>query len=329
LALALALPLLGTLGAADPLVSLPAVRVATAPDLDCPNAAGVERVLAATRGPAVPPQENGDGPWTLFMERLGAEVRITLREPGGAPVLSRLLTAPPPRCESTSAAIGIVVERYFRSLAWLPEGERTAGTSPAPARAAETPPTTAVMTALQPQPRPRFFANPPRFVAGIGPALWTRGGAAMLLDTRLRIAGPVVVGIGTLLPPFRIEGKLPQTAIGQAHTSGVPVLARIAVAGAHGRWGGTLGIETLLTFEKGQSEAIASPASAWRTVLAAGLTVGGSVALGTTFRVSADAAAYRTVLGRSFEIDTIPGPLLEPPPWQAVFALRLEWIAFP
>jgi hypothetical protein len=327
---AIVLPFLIAIGAVGTAGDLPPVSVVNAPGLDCPQAVAVDRALAGKQGPDAPPRSASGDAWTLFLEPAGAEVRMSLRDPAGATVVSRALAAHAPGCESTAEAIAIVVERYFRDLAWTPQ----AGTAtPRPAPSATGAEATAIAMVATPGPPPRIFLDPPRFTVGAGPALWTRTGTlAVGLDARLRVAGPVLIGLGVLLPPFRSDENLP-TAPGQpqaqAQIRGVPVLVRAAVAGTRGRFGGTLGIEGLVTFEQGESRGIANPASEPRTVLAAGVALGGSVALGARFRISADLAGYRAALGRSFEIGGIAANVLEPPAWQAVFGLRLGWIVFP
>ena len=136
----------------------------------------------------------------------------------------------------------------------------------------------------------------------------------------------VSVGLGVWLPLIRSDQSV-DNGQGRAHVAGVPVKARVAAAGRHGRLTVGAGIEGLLTFEQGQSLDIAAPATAQRMVLAAGLGRGAAYAVGPRRRVAADVAGYRTLLGPSFTIGGVSGPVLEPPAWQGVLALRLEWIA--
>lgn len=325
-------------GAAGTTTDIPPVSVVNAPGLDCPQTAAVDRALAGARGPRSPgaqPQQPGPGDvWTLAVEpAAGAQVRVSLRDPAGATV-SRVLAAQPPGCESTAEAIAIVVERYFRDIAWTPpEARRTVAPGSPSTSSTTTPPATAIAVVANTAPPPRLFSDPPRFALGAGPAFWTRTGTlAVGLDARLRVAGPVLVGLGVLLPPFRSDENLP-TAAGQpqarAHIWGIPILARAAVAGTRGRFGGTAGIEALVTVEQGESQGIASPARESRTVMATGVAVGGSVALGARARIAADLAGYRAALGRSFQVGGLADSVLEPPAWQAVFALRLEMIVSP
>ena len=48
--------------------------------------------------------------------------------------------------------------------------------------------------------------------------------------------------------------------------------------------------------------------------------------LGPRWRVLAEAALYRTMLGRSFVVQGA-GVVLDPPAWQGALSLRLAWIA--
>ena len=170
-----------------------------------------------------------------------------------------------------------------------------------------------------------LVSPPARLAVGVGAAWWTRSTtAAVLLDARVRLAGPVCVGAGVLLPSFGADEQL-SLGGGSVRVSGVPIVAHLAVAGLRGRWGGSLGLESLLTLEQGQSQGIASSTTVSRSVLGVGLGVGGSVALGSGIRIAADLAGYRSVLGRSFVVDGIADPVLEPPVWQAIIGARLEW----
>jgi hypothetical protein len=88
------------------------------------------------------------------------------------------------------------------------------------------------------------------------------------------------------------------------------------------------GFQSLVTFERGEAQGIARPASAWRTIVAAGITLGAEVSLGARLRIAGDMAVLRSVFGRSYQVDGVLVPVLEPPPWQAVFSIRLEWQLF-
>ncbi|MEP6652656.1 MAG: hypothetical protein ABJA82_04830 [Myxococcales bacterium] len=116
--------------------------------------------------------------------------------------------------------------------------------------------------------------------------------------------------------------------MGQAGVTGLPVLAQVTTGGASGRYGGRVGFQSLVTFERGEAQGIAMPASAWRTVVALGINLGAEVSLGPRLRIAADMALLRSVFGRSYQVDGVQAPVLEPPPWQAVFAIRLEWKLF-
>ncbi len=307
--------------------AVPAVSVVVEPGVDCPGPAAVERALAELGSADGRPRERSDG-WTLRLQRAGDGVRLILRDPKGTEVLARALAAGPPRCQSAAEAVAIIVERYFRDVAWAVDPGRAGPGLPAragaPAAIAESGPEAAPPP---PPPARAFFSPDDRLAVSIGAALWTRqSGVGAVLALRLRVAGPIGVGLGTILPPFRSEQALPMSD-GRVQTTGVPVIARISAAGRRGPIGVTLGLDALMTIERGASEQIASPASAARVVFAAGLGLGSSLALRPRMRLSVDAAAFRTLLGRSFVVGGIDGPVLEPPAWQALFGLRLEWIA--
>lgn len=84
-----------------------------------------------------------------------------------------------------------------------------------------------------------------------------------------------------------------------------------------------------LAIERGQTQSIAVPAAAWRTVFAAGIGGSGSLALGEHLLLTARLAGYRTALGRSYSVAGIDGNVLDPPGWQAIFGLGLGWILRP
>lgn len=330
---------LGVTGAA-----LPEIAVGIAPGLDCPDAATVVRALGRVRGA---PGVGAGAEYLLRLDRVGDDLRVNLHR-GGELVLSRALGAPaqPPGCESAADAAAIIIERYFRDLAWAPDVAVASPRAPPPAardgggvaagggavaaaaaatahadRGGDRPPGGEQATRLSP---------PPRLVLGAGPVLWSRPDfpVALGVDARARLWGPLTAGIGVFLPPFRQDEALPIGG-GRARLSGIPLAMRVAAEGMRGRFGFSVGIEGLLTFERGESMSISEPASEARALLAAGLGAGATMALGRRFRIALDLAGYRSLLGRSYEVGGIRAPVLEPPSWQGVMALRLGWILLP
>jgi hypothetical protein len=301
-------PLFATLSL---LATLGSVAVVGPPALTCPSPGAVERALAGVR------PRDGEK-WTLLLRPSTEGLHVTLRDPAGATVLSRGLAQDPARCEDAAEAIAIIVDRHFRELAWAP-----APRSPAP-----PPGPSAALIAAPARPPPPAIPSPPRVVVGAGAAYWTRAGSlALALDASALVHGPIGVGAGVLLPPYRLDERLPSG--GSARVSGLPLRLRVSAAGSRGRFGGTVGIESLLTFEQGETQDIPTPASGARTLFAAGAGVSGSIALGAGLRLAADLAGYRSLLGGPFRVDGVAGPVLEPPRWQALLGLRLEWTLIP
>ena len=212
--------------------------------LDCPPASAVRHLLAATDGLEVAAANATVDIWALTLRRSGDNLQIALRDPGGVSRLFRELPVGSGECDAAARAAAIVVERYFRDLAWVPDAS-VAGLPTAPGE----PATVAVgSTDVRPP------AAAPRFVVGAGPAYWTRpGGLSVLIDGRMRVAGPIWAGAGTLLLPFRSDETLGAGDVA-ARASGVPVLGRLGVSDVRGRFGFRLGVEALLTFERAKKE---------------------------------------------------------------------------
>jgi hypothetical protein len=160
---------------------------------------------------------------------------------------------------------------------------------------------------------------------GVGPSYWTRLDNVRLgLDARVRLGRAMVVGLGTLLPWFT-AGQALSDSSGRASLVGMPVIGQVGVGGRRGRLGGSVGLQGLVSFEKGHTDDIPNTAAAWRTVLATGPVLGAAVDVGRGLRVAADASLNRAVLGRSYQVGGIAGNVLEPPSWQAIVGVRLEW----
>lgn len=305
---------------------IPPLEVLAPSGLNCPGSGAVRETLG------INPFPREGSVWFLLLRGVKDGVRIDLRDPDGTVVLSRTLGAYPPRCEIAAQAIGIVVRRYFRDLA-SPAMAGTSDTAPVPTSTANSPDTSMPRIIRRqdhaaPSSAASLPSRPPRMVVGIGPAFWTRPRVpSVALDVRARLVGLIGVGVGTLLPSFALKGDLPQ-GMGQAGVIGLPVLAQVTTGRIWGRYGGSVGFQSLVTFERGEAQGIARPARAWRTVMAAGLNLGAEVSLGARLRIGADVALLRSVFGRSYQVDGVVAPVLEPPPWQAIFAIRLEWTLF-
>ena len=337
-AAALASPVFTATLAAAFAASFPPVSVSVEPGLACPKADAIDRAVASLR--EGDPAAAGPG-YRLRVSAAGDTVRADLTGADGAAVWSRTLPAGPALCTSGAAAIALIVEREFRQLAWTPPA-----VTPTPAPSAEPvaeprAPAASVVaapgagvaaaTGSRPAALPSYG---PRLAASVGPALWSRAGTpALAVEGRVRVGGAVQAGLGAIVPPSSSSLILYTAADGttpQAKVLAVPFLLAVgAERPVTQRL--TLGAaaEGLLTFERGESVGIASPRTAWRTVLAGGLAAGGAVALGDRLRLDVRVGAYRTLLGRSFTVDGVGGDLLEPPAWQALVRVGLGWVFIP
>jgi hypothetical protein len=249
---------------------------------------------------------------------------VELRDAAGQSLLSRDLPLASTDCGAAADAIALIVDRYFRALAWAPPTPAVAPAAPAAGDALGVTSTAAPVDTVNDGRR----ALAPRLVLGAGPAVWTRtSSVGVAVGGRVRVRGPLYVGLAALVPPFHATAGL-SAGGGRAETSGVPLLPSIGAERSFGRWTVTAAAAGLVTIEKGQSQSIAAPATAWRAVLAAGLGAGGAYRLTERLRVALDVGGYRTVLGRSFVVSGVPGDVLEPAPWQAVATLALEWLAW-
>jgi hypothetical protein len=333
--------------------TFPPVSVSVAPGLACPPADAIERAIASVR--------EGDpgaaGPaYRLRVAAAGDAIRADLTTPDGVAVWTRTLPAGPAACTSGAEALALIVERELRQLAWTPPP----AAQPAPARPAAPPspiaappppapaatdpraPPTAVATAPVAGARPPAAgpaapvlpSHGPRLTASVGPALWSRAGTpGIAVEGRVRLGGLWQAGLGALVPPASSSITLYTAADGsepQAKVTAAPFLMTFGVERPVTR-ALALGAsaEGLLTVERGESVGIAVPRTAWRGVLTAGVAAGGALALGERVRLGLRAGAYRTLLGRSFTVDGVGGDLLEPPAWQALVRLGLEWVFVP
>ena len=336
---AIASPVAAAIMATIMATSLPPVSVSVAPGLACPTAEAVERAIASVR--------EGDpaaaGPaYRLQLAPAGDTIRAELTGPDGVSRWTRALPAGPAACTSGAEALALIVERELRQLAWTPppagEAAPAPGPSPdgypgaAPAAIVAAPVASARPTAAAPEvPLP---PHGPRLAASIGPALWSRAGKpGLAVEGRVRLGDLWQAGLGAIVPPASSSITLYTAADGsepQAKVAAAPFLMAFGLERPVNR---TLALgasaEGLLTIERGESVGIAAPRTAWRGVLCAGLGAGGALALGERVRLALRAGAYRTLLGRSFTVDGVGGDLLEPPAWQALVRLGLEWVFVP
>src|SRR6185436_9483200 len=274
--------------------------------LDCPGAVALDRALARR----VSPRPVG---WGLLVDRMeGATgaLRVRLRQPGGGVVFERILDLESASCDTAADAVALVVERYFRELDW----------SAPPARAPAAAPVVAV------HPAPAAEEARPRLLVLAGPVLWTRGPVGAAVELRVRVAGPLHLGAGLLLPAATTTQALPGG--GRATLRALPFLLRALAERRRGRWCGLVSLDVMLSAERGEASGIARESSARRTMLAAGGSLGVAWLPARRLRLAAEVGLARLFAGNDFRVEKY-GQVLAPPAWQGLAALRLGWAIWP
>ena len=96
---------------------LPPVGVIAGPAVACPSRDAVQTALSRLRGrPAV---ESAPA-HRLFIERMGDQLHVELRDGADHILLVRELQVSASDCEHAAQAIALIVERHFRALDWSP-----------------------------------------------------------------------------------------------------------------------------------------------------------------------------------------------------------------
>ena len=255
-------------------------------------------------------------------------------------------TAPPvpPGANAPSPVTTPIAPPFTTSAAPAAPPSTSAAPSPAlpgpatdpPAVQASSSPTSAPTVATSaPRPSsPSPFHAPardlPRLAFGAGPAFWTRGSTfAVAVAGRWRVLAhdPLEVGASVLLPPGQTSAAVGSG--GRVHVDAMPVIASVGLVSPLGRLAAGVHAGALWTIERGQSESIVAPATAWRAILGAGAGISAAWPITARLRLAGAVDGYRTVLGRSYAISGVPGTVLDPSPWQATVALGVEWVFSP
>jgi hypothetical protein len=276
----------------------PPWRVEVSPVVACPDRVMVERALER-RGPPARPG------WRVQLDGAGeGTLRLILRQPAGEAALERELHRQGTGCESAADAVAVVVERYFRELDW------------------SAPPAPATVVAAPPSPPRR--ENLARALLLLGPMV-RDGSLAAALELRLRVAGPLHVGLGGALPAATTSEALPG---GEARLSRWPFLLRALGETRGNRWALSGGLDGVIGFERGTTRGIAQPSSRTRWTVAAGAVAGVAWLPAPRLRVAAEVGLDRLLAGNDFQVEGY-GRVLAPPPWQGMAALRLGWALWP
>jgi hypothetical protein len=277
-------------------------------EVSCPAAAAIERALARRR---FAPQHPG---WRVAVRAIrsttnGTLLRVLVHEPSGVAVFERELEVTPAACDSAAEAIALMVERYFRDVAW--------STGPAIEPAAKLDSDT--------RPTPQHA----RLLALLGPTFWTRqswvGASA---EVRAGAGGPIQGGVGFLVPPGSQTEAL--RGGGQARLSAWPVTLRALVEKRRDTLALTAGLDLLVTAERGESAQIPMPAVQRRLLLGAGVSLGMAWLATPKLGVVLEVSGMRLCAGRDFQIAGLGrGSILTPPLWQAMTSIRLGWALWP
>ena len=261
-------------------------------------------VLSYGRDPSAPEAERDDS------------VLLELIDPSGVRLAVRRIPAAPGDCGAIASAMAAVVERSLRTLGWT-KGE------PLP-EAARRP------SAPEPS-TPTARKRGPRLVLGLGPSFGTssRAGINLLLEARLRVAGPVCLRLGSGL--FSGSDSQNVGSSGKASLTTRYFTAAPLAAFAFGSLELAAGPILLLSFDHASTQGLAQGGSGDREVLAAGLGLGVAVRLAARWRVSLGLEGYRVALGADYfvQINGAKAVVLSPSPWQGIASAKLEFVAWP
>jgi len=303
---------------------IPRVEVGASPDAGCSS--GVP-VSAAWVVPAQG-QEQGreeDNRWrvtfrpSLTVPPYDGALWVELRDPTGSLRLSRNVPAPRSlTCDDLAEAVVVMVERYFADIRWT-NGKPAApdGVVRAAAPAAAAAPARAVVERLR---------------VSVGPAV--SGGRAWAvraaIDGRLRVAGPIVVAVGTFLP-----GETASEPIGASARADLEGwAARLSLAYARRlthRLAVEGGADGLFSLESGSTAGSNIDASKdRRLVVAAGPALLLSVRLSPRWALLADVAAHVGIGGSEFTVTEGAETryVLNIPRIRALASLRLAFVAW-
>ena len=303
----------------------PAIRVVAPASQVCPDAGAIQRALGPLASPAGGPASPA---WTLSTEPGAATLRLALREPGGRLALAREIATGDLDCGAVTDLVALVLERFFRDVAWTSDA-----TSPAAARSLPpAPPATAAVVSPAPVPVPAgaAVARPPRLVLSLGPAWWSRASApvSVVVEARARVAGPASVALGLLLPGLHATQPVGGDG-GQATLDTWPAAwLRIAAEAGRARLFYGASVDGFFTYERAATTGIAMTRDNDRVLVAAGLGLGGGWTLAPRWRISLDASVHRAVLGSSFVVDG-RGTVLDPSAFQGLVTLRVGYVIAP
>jgi hypothetical protein len=286
---------------------------------ECPSLPQVEAALQQVLGNG---QQSAHG-WVLSYGRDASvpeaqrksSVLMELIDPAGQRLAVRQIPASPGDCGAVASAMAAVVERSLRTLGWT-RGE------PMPESARPTAVTELVSSPLR---KPS-----PRLVLAAGPSIGSsaRAGTNLLLEARVRVAGPLCIRLGSGVLSGSDSEKVGSGTVRltSRYFTAAPLATLVA-----GRAEFAAGPALLLAFDHGSSASLAQSGSGDREVLALGAAFGVAARLSPRWRLSLGLEGFRVALGADYVVD-LAGKrtvVVAPSPWEGIASAKLEFVAWP
>jgi len=279
--------------------------------IDCPSPADVTDAI----GRRMPAPAVGDSDWSVSYAVEGSPparvVSLRLLAADGAPVLERRFALVEGECVTAAATIAVIVERYFRDLGW------TTGAPLPPVNVREPPPLPAAADAAA--------SEKLRLSAGVAVRGTGTAGVAASIGGRLRLLGPVHLGLAMLVPSDHATQTL--ALGGQVQVDGWQgrLSAWVVTAGSRLEWGA--GLDALASVQTASSSGITDPARKSRAVLAVGVGGGPCLHLGRRWRIALDLAVYRTLPVTTLYVteNGVDHDVLAPSRWRFLAALGIGY----
>jgi hypothetical protein len=302
-----------------PAASAPLSVRLTSDVAECPSLLQVESALRQVLGDG----QQAAGGWVLSYGRdpsapqadRDASVLMELVDPAGQPLAMRRIPASPGDCGAMASAMAAVAERSLRAIGWtrgepLPESARQPNTTES-----------AAPTGRKPL---------PRLVLGAGPSIGTspRLGANLLLEARVRVAGPFCVRLGGGVLTSSASQKV---GSGTARVTSRYFTATPLAAFAVGKVELVGGPVVLFAVDQGSSDSLTKGGSGDRVVLAAGAAIGVAARLSLRWRLSLGLEGFRVALGADYFVELAGNRtvVLSPSPWEGIASAKLEFVAWP
>jgi hypothetical protein len=279
------------------------------PEEACPNRAEVQKALSAQVGNGVPARG-----WRLSYRSKAdstaaggagrrAVLHLELADERGQSRLRRQLRVEGGDCRAQADAIALIVYRFFAQLA---------GSD---------------IEALAPAPLPSRLPRRLRLSLEAGAGVWTRRPGTGTSVFGFRLAWANLETAFSVLAPRATAAERPADA-GQVEVSALGMALSVGLVwqGARLRLHG--GPLFLVSRESARTSGIAVPAQNVGTTAALGLAAGASWWLAGGVGLGFEAGLAHAVFGNRFVVGGW-GPVLAPPPWQAVVLARLGYAFSP